>query len=186
MSEQEPTLCEFQDCKQPNPRIEIDRIRRETNFLKTKGDEFHQDLFASIKELKTMPASLDQVFVQAEIEAALKERLRALQTRMTVVCEKLRKVEQNNHAHLVMDLPTLHDNLREAGKHFNMWKWHAAEHEVSAEKRWQGTRRWHWVESSEAKRVESKERARVAGRWPRLGEVGAEGLVAGMEMDGLD
>jgi len=85
-----------------------------------------------------------------------------------------------------MDLPTLHDNLREAGKHFNMWKWHAAEHEVSAEKRWQGTRRWHWAESSEAKRVESKERAWVAGRWPRLGEVGAEGLVAGMEMDGLD
>jgi len=85
MSEQELTLCEFQDCKQPNPRIEIDRIRRETNFLKTKGDESHQDLFASIKELKAMPASLDQVFVQAEIEAALKERLRALQTRMTVV-----------------------------------------------------------------------------------------------------
>ncbi|KAK0777271.1 hypothetical protein LTS16_020747 [Friedmanniomyces endolithicus] len=190
MSEQELTLCDFQDCKQTNPRIEIDRIRRETEHLSTKGEEFHQDLLASIEELKTMPASLETISTRAATEAALKDRLRVSQKRMTAVCEKLRKVEDNlhidNHVHLVIELPTLHDNLREAGKHFNMWLWHAAEHESLAERKWQGTRRWYWAESSEARRVERQERARVAGRWPRLGEVVAEGVVAGMEMDDLD
>ncbi|KAK1069873.1 hypothetical protein LTR74_004504 [Friedmanniomyces endolithicus] len=186
MSEQELALCEFQNCKQTNPRIEIDRIRRETGCLSTKGEEFHQDLLASIEELKTMPASLETISTRAATEAALEARLRVSQKRMTAVCEKLRKVEDNNHAHLVMDLPTLHDNLREAGKHFNMWRWHAAEHESLAERKWQGTRRWYWAESGEAERVESGERAGVARRWPRLGEVVAEGVVAGMEMDDLD
>ncbi|KAK1065564.1 hypothetical protein LTR33_011798 [Friedmanniomyces endolithicus] len=190
MSEQELALCEFQICKQTNPRIEIDRIRRETEHLSTKGEEFHQDLLASIEELKTMPASLETISNRAATEAALKDRLRVSQKRMTAVCEKLRIVENNvhidNYAHLVIELPTLHDNLREAGKHFNMWLWHAVEHESLAERKWQGTRRWYWAESSEARRVERQERARVAGRWPRLGEVVAEGVVAGMEMDDLD
>ncbi|KAK0943726.1 hypothetical protein LTR48_002273 [Friedmanniomyces endolithicus] len=191
MSEQELTLCEFQNCQQTNPCIEIDRIRREIDYLSAEGEEFRQDLLASIEEeLKTMPASLEPISTRASTEAALKDRLRVSQKRMTAVCEMLRKVENNvhidNHTHLVIELPTLHDNLREAGKHFNMWLWHAAEHESLAERRWQGTRRWYWAESSEARREERQERARVAGRWPRLGEVVAEGVVAGMEMDDLD
>ncbi len=102
MSEQELTLCDFQDCKQTNPRIEIDRIRRETEHLSTKGEEFHQDLLASIEELKTMPASLETISTRAATEAALKDRLRVSQKRMTAVCEKLRKVEDNLHIDVVL------------------------------------------------------------------------------------
>jgi len=105
MSEQELTLCEFQNCQQTNPCIEIDRIRREIDYLSAEGEEFRQDLLASIEEeLKTMPASLEPISTRASTEAALKDRLRVSQKRMTAVCEMLRKVENNVHIDVLLTL----------------------------------------------------------------------------------
>ncbi|TKA79739.1 hypothetical protein B0A55_04366 [Friedmanniomyces simplex] len=178
------------NCKQPNPRIEIDRICRETEYLSTKGKELRQDLLTAIQQLKALPASSEQLHARAATESDLKSRVRALQKQMTRVSENLRKVESNvhidNHSHLVAELPALHNDLREAGKHLNMWAWYTAERESQAEGKWLDTRRWYWVESREARPVEDEDRARVAEKSPLIGEVVAEGVTVGTEMDELD
>lgn len=94
-----------------------------------------------------------------------------------------RKIQE--YANLVTELLHLDAGLREAGKHLNMSAWYDAEREALTERAWQEPRRWHWMESREAQRVESEDQERVARKWPLVGQVVAEGVVAGMEaLDG--
>ncbi|KAK5736520.1 hypothetical protein LTR17_007339 [Elasticomyces elasticus] len=189
MSEADLILCDGPDCEQPNPRLEIDHILRETSYLREHGNTFHKEQLAAIRQLMVRPTTSVSLSERAKMETDLLEELRPLQKRMIKVCERLAKVEMNVHIesqpHLLAEIPNLRAGLQEVGMKLNMRAWHSAERDQLAEKSWRGDRRWRWAENVESQQIEDA-RLSEAQRWPRIGQVAAEGLVASMEMGDLD
>ncbi|KAK4900996.1 hypothetical protein LTR27_002179 [Elasticomyces elasticus] len=189
MSDADLILCKGPECKQPNPRLEIDHIFRETVYLREHGDRFHKEQLAAIGQFTVRPTTSVSISERARTETDLLEELRPLQKRMTKVCERLAKVGTNVHIesrpHLLAEIPSLRAGLQDVGKKLNMRAWHIAEREQVAEKSWRGDRRWRWAGSVESQQIEDA-RLSEEQRWPRIGQVVAEGLVASMEMGDLD
>ncbi|KAK3657747.1 hypothetical protein LTR56_002126 [Elasticomyces elasticus] len=189
MSEGELILCKGPECKQPNPRREIDHILRGTVYLREYGDRFHTEQLAAIGQIIARPTTSISTSERAKTETDLLEELRPLQKRMTKVCERLAKVGMNVHIesqpHLLAEIPSLREGLQEVGKKLNMRASHIAEREQLAEKSWRCDRRWRWAENVDSQQMEDS-RLSEEQRWPRIGQVVAEGLVASMEMGDLD
>lgn len=93
-------LCMGPYCKERNPRIVIDRINREREYLSIKGDDFRRYLLASIQRLEALPGTSADLRDRADTGLALKTRLRTLQKRMTKVCELLEKMERSVRIHV--------------------------------------------------------------------------------------
>ncbi|KAK3629035.1 hypothetical protein LTR56_018271 [Elasticomyces elasticus] len=140
MSEADLILCDGPDCEQPNPRLEIDHILRETSYLREHGNAFHKEQLAAIRQLMVRPTTSVSLSERAKMETDLLEELRPLQKRMTKVCERLAKLGMNVHIesqpHLLAEIPNLRAGLQEVGMKLNMRAWHIAEREQLAEKSW--------------------------------------------------
>ncbi|KAK4961945.1 hypothetical protein LTR10_002439 [Elasticomyces elasticus] len=189
MSEADLILCKGPACKQPNPRLEIDHILREMVYLTEHGDKFNIKQLATTRQFTARPISSVSLSDRAKTETDLLEELRPLQKRMTKVCERLAKLGMNVHVesqpHLLAEIPSLRAGLQEVGMKLNMRAWHIAEREQLAEQSWRGDRRWRWAGNVESQQIEDA-RLSEKQRWPRIGQVVAEGLVTSMEMGDLD
>jgi len=83
------------------------------------------------------------------------------------------------HADLLAQLPSLRDELCDAGKYLNMRAWHHDEYRSAVG---QGNGRSGWAASSPAGETGAVRREMVTRMWPGLGAVVVEGIREGAEL----